>query len=152
MVSLIGAEALRPLVGSLTPFLDDVVLAAVLMVAVLWLAPAHWGWALLGLALALGAKAWLLRAHFRKPAMGPETMRGRVAKALDDLAPRGQVSLDGEIWEAEATAPVRRGEQVQVQAMEGLLLRVAPLGVMGEVRAPPRGSVLLGLAEKLRRE
>lgn len=139
--------------GRLTPFLDDIVLAVLLLAAVALVAPDLWPWALAGILLYSGAKVLVLRSHLRRPAIGAEAMVGRVATALADLAPHGQVDLDGEIWEAEASAAVRRGERVRVEAVEGLLLRVAPLGVAGgEVRGARKGSVLLGLSERLRRD
>jgi membrane-bound serine protease (ClpP class) len=125
-------------VGRLPLFADDIVLAVLLITVFALLLPSYLLWAVVGIALYSGLKLWLFRAHFRKPAIGVEAMRGRVATALGAMDPRGQVDLDGEIWDAEASAPVRKGERVVVQEVEGLKLRVAPLGVAGgEVRNPP---------------
>jgi membrane-bound serine protease (ClpP class) len=139
-------------VGRLTPFLDDLVLGALLLVAVALLAPGALPWSLLGVVVWFALKLWLFRAHLRRPAVGVEAMVGRVGTASSALTPRGHVHLDGELWEAEALEPVAPGERVRVLAVEGLTLRVAPLGVAG---APaweaPRGSLLLGLARRFRR-
>ena len=137
--------------GRLTPFLDDILLGAVLvLVFAVWL-PRWLPFALLGLLAWVGAKLWLFRAHLRRPVIGPESTVGRVATALEDLSPSGDVDLDGERWRAESREPARAGERVQVEAVEGLLLRVAPLGLAGgTLHEPRRGSVLLGLAARLR--
>lgn len=132
--------------------LDDLVLGALLLAAIALLAPGALPWALLGLALWLAVKLLVFRAQLRRPGVGPEAMADRVATARTDLLPRGHVELDGELWEAECPEPVRAGERVRVVAVEGLLLKVAPLGVAGgRVWAPPRGSLLLGLARRMRR-
>jgi membrane protein implicated in regulation of membrane protease activity len=140
-------------VGRLTPFLDDIVLAVVLLLLFWLLAPGLLPWALVGALCYSAAKVWLFRSHLLRPAVGSEAMPGRIATALGDLAPTGQVSLDGEIWEAESSAQVRAGEKVRVEGLEGLTLKVGPLGVAGPgVREPRQGSWLLALADRLRRE
>jgi membrane-bound serine protease (ClpP class) len=53
-------------------------------------------------------------------------LTGQLAIALGDFEGRGRVQIRGEVWQAESAAPVRRGQQVRVLAMDGLLLRVAP--------------------------
>jgi membrane protein implicated in regulation of membrane protease activity len=135
-----------------TAFLDDAVLAIALLVAVAFLAPSLFPWALLGILLYTGGKAWLLRAHFRRPAVGAEAMVGRIATAKEDLAPRGHVDFDGELWQAESAQPARAGERVVVRAVEGLTLRVEPAGAAGGiVHEPPPGSLLLAAVRSLRR-
>lgn len=133
-------------------FLDDAVLAIAILVLVLVFAPGAFLWALLGIALWVAVKAWVLRSQFRRPAIGVEAMEGRVATALADLTPGGHVDLDGETWQAESAQPVRAGEKVRVLRVDGLTLHVAPVGVAGApVREAPPGSVLLALARSLRR-
>jgi membrane protein implicated in regulation of membrane protease activity len=54
-------------------------------------------------------------------------LEGRLAVAEDDLAPVGTVRLGAERWRARlapGSPPVARGERVQVEALEGLTLRV----------------------------
>jgi membrane protein implicated in regulation of membrane protease activity len=43
------------------------------------------------------------------------------------LTPRGQVKLDGEVWEARGPAGIAPGEEVVVIAVEGLVLDVEPV-------------------------
>jgi membrane-bound serine protease (ClpP class) len=58
---------------------------------------------------------------------GIEELVGHDAIALADFQGRGQVRIRGEIWQAESDAPVRRGQPVRVQSLDGLVLRVAPV-------------------------
>jgi membrane-bound serine protease (ClpP class) len=51
-------------------------------------------------------------------------MVGAKATAMEALAPQGHVLVEGEIWEAEASAPVAAGTALRVVGHEHLLLRV----------------------------
>ena len=62
----------------------------------------------------------------RKATVGVETLVGRTAVVVRQLSPRGQVKLDGEVWEARGPAGVPPGEEVVVIAVEGLVLDVVP--------------------------
>ncbi len=67
-----------------------------------------------------------VRAHARRPATGREGMVGEIGTARTDLSPAGTVFVHGELWRAEAEAPVRAGETVKVvEVLDGLKLRVA---------------------------
>jgi membrane-bound serine protease (ClpP class) len=69
-----------------------------------------------------------LRAQRVPARMGPQSLLGAVGVARTDLAPDGQVYVQGETWSAEAEGePIRAGERVTVVAVEGLRLRVRPL-------------------------
>jgi membrane-bound serine protease (ClpP class) len=62
----------------------------------------------------------------RKARVGVEVLVGRTAIAIGALAPRGQVRIGGEIWEAWSESPVARGDGVVVRGIDGLTLLVAP--------------------------
>jgi membrane-bound serine protease (ClpP class) len=62
----------------------------------------------------------------RRATVGVETLVGRRAVAVGRLAPRGQVKLDGELWEALSASDVDPGAEVVVRGVEGLVLHVAP--------------------------
>jgi membrane-bound serine protease (ClpP class) len=62
----------------------------------------------------------------RKASVGIEALVGRRAVAVARLEPSGQVRLDGELWQAHSTHPVERGQEVVVQEVDGLVLRVSP--------------------------
>ena len=77
-----------------------------------------------GLLLAI---TWLaVKSQMRRPVTGAESMVGSIAVAKTDLAPRGKVFLQGEIWDAVSEEPVREGEEAEVKAVAGLTLTVRP--------------------------
>ncbi|MGE3843598.1 MAG: nodulation protein NfeD [Vicinamibacterales bacterium] len=84
-----------------------------------------------GLALVL---LFLLRLAFtaqrQKAASGPGGMVGESGLALTDLAANqaGQIAAHGEIWRARSAVPVQAGQDVEILAVDGLELRVRPLG------------------------
>ena len=72
----------------------------------------------LGISLILIFLVYLVvRAHARQAFTGKEGMIGEVGTARTDLSPSGKVFVHGEIWEAEATEPVAKGEKVKVVAV-----------------------------------
>jgi membrane-bound serine protease (ClpP class) len=67
----------------------------------------------------------VVRAHARRAFTGKEGMAGELGTARTDLSPSGKVFVHGEIWEAEATEPVARGEKVKViEVLDTLKVRV----------------------------
>lgn len=58
---------------------------------------------------------------------GQEGLIGEVGVVRTRLAPRGQIFLRGEIWNAEGDQVVEPGESVRVTGMDGLTLRVVPV-------------------------
>ena len=57
--------------------------------------------------------------------IGPEALVGAVGVAQEELAPRGQILVHGELWLAESPeAPVGAGESVRVRGVDGLKLLV----------------------------
>jgi len=74
--------------------------------------------------------AIVVRAQRRPITTGIEGMIGAKAVALTPLVPMGRVSYGGEIWSAivdDPTASADEGSEVQVVAIEGLLLHVQPV-------------------------
>ncbi len=73
-----------------------------------------------------------LRARRNKVLTGPAAMIGALAIAQEPLiargspAARGQVLVRGELWMAEAAAPVPAGSALKVTAVRGLTLFVEP--------------------------
>ncbi|MHB8867909.1 MAG: NfeD family protein [Thermoleophilia bacterium] len=65
-------------------------------------------------------------AHRRKPTSGSEAMVGERGTARTALAPSGQVSVHGEIWQADAASGrIEAGESVEVIGLQGLRLQVS---------------------------
>ena len=88
--------------------------------------------------LAFMGVIWLAaRARKRPLVAGVAAMSGQTAVAEADFSGHGQVRIRGEVWQAVSEAPVRRGEPVRVLETDGLVLRVAPLGV--DVQHSPEG-------------
>ncbi len=72
----------------------------------------------------------MLKNHYRFRVKPPsDSLVGRRATAKEALRPTGYVLLRGELWLAELVrgeGPVVAGEEVTVEAVEGLTLRVRP--------------------------
>lgn len=69
---------------------------------------------------------------------GPEELIGRIAEVRETLNPKGQVFVDGGLWQAELSEPAesaRIGEQVKVEALTGLTLVVGKVGGESESRS-----------------
>jgi membrane-bound serine protease (ClpP class) len=66
----------------------------------------------------------VIQAQRRQPQTGAEGLVGRRGEAETDLDPEGWVVVQGERWRASAPERVSRGERVEIQSVEGLLLRV----------------------------
>jgi len=87
---------------------------------------------LIAVALAMSAIFGLIvykvaRARMLKVKVGPEQLIGRTGTAFSDLAPLGEVKIEGQIWRAETLESyVKQGERVEVVGREGLILRVKP--------------------------
>ena len=60
-------------------------------------------------------------------AVGAQTLIGREAVVSLPCRPRGQVRLNGEIWEARCEAGASIGERVRVTSRDGLTLTVEPV-------------------------
>jgi membrane-bound serine protease (ClpP class) len=87
-------------------------------------------WVVAGTAAGLGlffffAVYKVLRARQLQPATGRESLVGRLAEARTDIAPTGNVFVEGELWQATSMdGPINSGERVRVVEADGLRLRV----------------------------
>jgi membrane-bound ClpP family serine protease len=59
---------------------------------------------------------------------GAEGLVGARGEVIVRCAPLGRVRLRGEIWNARSEEPVERGEEVRVEAVDGLTLVVTRAG------------------------
>jgi membrane-bound serine protease (ClpP class) len=64
------------------------------------------------------------RAYRARPRGGTEGILGEVGVVKEDLDPEGLVFVHGEYWRARATEKLEPGEKVQVEGIEGLVLKV----------------------------
>ena len=58
---------------------------------------------------------------------GREGLVGEIGVVRTRLAPRGQIFLSGELWNAESEGEMEPGASVRVTGMDGLTLRVVPV-------------------------
>jgi membrane-bound serine protease (ClpP class) len=66
---------------------------------------------------------------------GVEELIGKIGIAASELAPRGEVKVEGQIWRAETLRDhVGQGELVEVVGRQGLVLRVKPKHPQPEVK------------------
>lgn len=92
--------------------------------------PSPWSWvAVVGAAAVdVAETAVLIRwSKRRRAAVGVETLVGRAGVVVRALTPRGQVRVDGELWEAQAEYHLAPGEEVVVTSLDGLVLEVEPV-------------------------
>lgn len=86
----------------------------------------------------------LLRvAYQRGPKTGVDQLIGLRGVARQDLDPRGQVYLRGELWRAETAPgvlPIVSGSRVRVLRAEGMTLIVMADTVKGSYKAASYGS------------
>jgi membrane-bound serine protease (ClpP class) len=77
--------------------------------------------------MAMLGTIWLaVRQRKRRVVTGSESIVGDLGEALADFADRGRVRIYGESWNAVASRPVRAGQRVRVNRVEGLTLFVTP--------------------------
>ena len=64
----------------------------------------------------------------KKPVVsGREQMIGDIGEATSDFSGTGNIHIHGELWSARSGRPVRKGQQVKVRELDGLILVVEPL-------------------------
>lgn len=81
-----------------------------------------------------------IKAHRGRVHTGSEGLVSDRARARTDLKPHGKVFLQGELWDAESEEPVEAGAWVEVVAVEGMLLKVRPIGNPGHDEDKQGGS------------
>ena len=67
-----------------------------------------------------------IKARERPVVSGQEEMLHASGEVLDDFEGKGHIRIHGEVWRAESATPLRRGDKVQVVAIDGLVLKVRP--------------------------
>ena len=69
---------------------------------------------------------WIRLSRRRRVQVGPETLIGASAEVVTACRPKGQVRIQGELWQARSEAGADAGERVRIRALEGLTLVVEP--------------------------
>jgi membrane-bound serine protease (ClpP class) len=67
-----------------------------------------------------------MRARKAPVTSGVEQLLQETAVALEDFETTGHVRIHGEMWQAVARAPVKKGQQLRVLRVDGLTLEVEP--------------------------
>ena len=93
--------------------------------------------------LMLGLVVVLARSRSRPVVSGRESLAGRRAVALEDFEDAGPVLVQGERWHARSPAPVRKGQELFVQSVDGLRLEIGD--------SPPAARVRQNLFSLLRK-
>jgi len=68
-----------------------------------------------------------IKARERPIVSGQEELLHTTGEVLGDFEGKGRIRIHGEVWLAESATPLRRGDRVQVVAVDGLVLKVQPL-------------------------
>ncbi|MEX1265940.1 MAG: NfeD family protein, partial [Woeseia sp.] len=71
---------------------------------------------------------FLVKLRNRGAVSGEEQIEKSIAVARESFTSEGFVWLEGELWQATSPVPVQQGQQVRVRHIDGLKLRVEPLG------------------------
>jgi membrane-bound serine protease (ClpP class) len=79
-----------------------------------------------GFFVAVAAVAF--RAQMRRPQTGAEALIGMIGEVKKNLAPEGQIFVNGELWNAVADESLFVGEKVEVVSFENLRLKVRRIG------------------------
>jgi membrane-bound serine protease (ClpP class) len=70
----------------------------------------------------------VVRAHVHQPWTGEDGLINQVGVVKQIEGLKGKVQIHGELWQATFTEPASVADQVQVTAVDGLVLTAAPLG------------------------
>lgn len=83
--------------------------------------------ALLSAGFFMGFVGMAIKARQRPVVTGREEMRNAVAVVLEDFQGEGRVRVHGEVWTARSPQALKRGQRVQVTAVDGLVLNIEPM-------------------------
>lgn len=89
--------------------------------------PLVFGFALASAAFFFMVATLAARVRARPVVSGREELPGTIGEVLDDFTGEGRIRVHGEVWQARSSAPLRRGQKVRVNAVQGLTLEVEPL-------------------------
>lgn len=94
-----------------------------------------------GMGAVLALLLWeLVKSRAHGPLIGKEAIRGRIGRVEEWEGAEGWVIVDGERWRARSKTPLRPGDQVKVQEVEGLVLIIRKASAQKGLRLPQRAS------------
>src|SRR4051794_12923322 len=102
-----------------------------IFLAVLLLLLLPWPWNLIAFLVimplwVLELFGWNRKVKNKRKVVGAENLIGKEAVVTTDCRPKGQVRLDGEIWEAQCDPGAAVGDKVRVVSRNGLVLVITP--------------------------
>jgi membrane protein implicated in regulation of membrane protease activity len=103
----------------------------ILAFILLFLLPSPWSWIgflVVTLLWFVELLAWNRTVRHRRRVVGAQTLIGKDATVTEPCRPKGQVRLNGEIWEARCDAGANPGDTVRVVGRDDLTLVVEPAG------------------------
>jgi membrane-bound serine protease (ClpP class) len=68
-----------------------------------------------------------VKARRRPVVSGQEELIGAIGTVLEDFEIDGRIRIHSEVWNAHASGPIQKGQQVRVHGMRGLVLSVEPV-------------------------
>ncbi|MDQ5820661.1 MAG: hypothetical protein M3540_04390 [Actinomycetota bacterium] len=81
---------------------------------------------------------WIWLSKRRRPSVGVETLVGARAVVVTPCRPLGQVRVQGELWQARCDEGADPGDDVMVDAVDGLTLVVRRSGPLRASSPAPR--------------
>ena len=66
----------------------------------------------------------LMKIRNKKVTTGPEELIGAAGEAMTDFEQEGRIWIHGESWLATTETPVKKGQRVQITAIDGLKLQI----------------------------
>jgi membrane-bound serine protease (ClpP class) len=79
-----------------------------------------------GAILEVAEVSYGLKLARRRSSVGSQTMIGREAVVVRTVDPVGQVTVNGERWQARSHTPIAEGAAVVIERVDGLTLEVRP--------------------------
>jgi membrane-bound serine protease (ClpP class) len=83
--------------------------------------------AVISVLLCVVSTGLLLKVRRMPVVSGREELLGGLATAMEDFDQLGRVWIRSEAWTARTSSPVKNGQKLKVESMEGLTLNVTPL-------------------------
>ena len=80
----------------------------------------------MGVIISLAIYWKVIQAQRRRPVIGKRAMVGDQAVVVRVEAEEVEVEYQGETWRAVSSQPLRSGQKVIIEGVEGLILRVKP--------------------------
>jgi membrane-bound serine protease (ClpP class) len=75
---------------------------------------------------------WLIINRRKKSMSGVNGMLGQIGEVKEWSETNGKIFIHGELWNAISEVPLYPGDKAIIQAVDGLVLKVKPIGNSGQ--------------------